>query len=285
MKPTLAGSPGNVFVSPAQILFDGADIGFASGVSIKTKELTTPVKTDQLGKIDINDFHVGVQITVEAMLDELLAKRLKSAYGYGSLIGTYPNQKIQWGQSVGGDYFSRAKQLIIRPTSDDVAFLNRNWTFWKAIPIGDADVKYTPENKAQIKTIFKIYPDLTQPDGLWFGYFGDAASGTLVHAAAGSPAYGGGNVGNGTMGSLVVNDLFTKTETWTATALTAGPTAKFSVVGSVTGARGVATSGSAFFSNTITPSNSEIQFTISDGGTAWAVGDVITVGTTQANYV
>lgn len=284
-KPTLVGNPGNIFVSPAQILLGSEDLGFASGVSIKTKELTTAVKTDQLGKIDVNDFHMGFQITVEMMLDELIARRLKDAYTYGDLVGTFPNQKITWGQSVGGDYFSLAQQLTIKPTVDDVNFLNRNWTFWKAAPIGDSDIKYTPEKKAEIKVVMKIYPDLTQPDGLWFGYFGDAASGTIVHAAAGSPSYGGGNVGNGTMGSIVVNDNFTKTETWTATAITAGPAAKFNVVGSVTGSRGLATSGSAYFSNSITPSNSEIQFTISDGGTAWAPGDTISVTTTQKTFV
>lgn len=288
-KPTLSGNPNSFLVTPAQVLVGPnlgslTDIGFVSGVSIKIKHETTEVKTDQLGKTIANHFYVGDSISVEMMLDELTALRLKEAYAFASLVGTFPAQKISWGGPVGGNFFSLAQYLVIRPTTDDTSFLGRNFTFFKAIPVGDSDIKYTPEKKTEIKVIFHCYPDVTQPNGLWFGYFGDAASGTLVPASAGSPTYGGGNVGNGIMHNFVLNNTFTKSETWTATALTVGPSAKFSVVGSITGARGIATSATTYFSNSITPANSEIQFTITDGGTAWAIGDTITVATTQANF-
>ncbi len=283
MKPTLSGNPTSFLVTAAQVLFNNVDIGFVSGVGIKIKHETTEVKTDQAGKVVVNHFYVGDTITVEMMLDEITAKRLKSAYPFGSLIGTYPAQRIAWGQPVGGDFYSLAQQLIIRPTVDDVNFKNRNFTFYKAIPVGDSDVKYTPEKKTEIKTTFHCYPDFTKPTGEFFGYFGDILSGTFNGALAGAPSFTG--TGNGTLANIVVNNVFTQTETWTATCIHAtGASAIFAVSGSVTGARGNATSGTNFFSNTITPGNSEVQFLISEGTTPFVVGDSFSFTTTQANY-
>ena len=288
-KPGLSGSPNSFFVSPAQVLVGPnlnslVDVGFVSGVSIKVKHETTEVKTDQLGKTVANHFYVGDTISVEIMMDELTAQRLATAYPFADLVGTYPNEKITWGQPVGGNFYSIAQMLVVRPTVDDTTNKLRNFTFYKAIPIGDSDIKYSPDGKTQIKATFHCYPDVTQPNGQWFGYFGDAAAGTLVPASAASPTYGGGNVGNGVMGSFALNDSFTKSETWTATCLKIGPAAIFAVVGSVTGARGNATSASTYFSNSAVPTNSEIEFLITDGGTAWAIGDTISVVTTAANY-
>lgn len=96
-------------------------------------------------------------------------------------------------------------------------------------------------------------------------------SGVLVGdgiGVAGAPAYGGTNVGNGTLGSVSEPaGAVAQTITLTATSATT-----FSVVGSVSGALGTATTGTAFTSP-------QFNGTITAGATPFAVGDTITVAT------
>jgi len=85
----------------------------------------------------------------------------------------------------------------------------------------------------------------------------------------GTPAYGGSNVGNGTVTTLPASAAtVAQTVTMTATSATT-----FAVVGSVSGAMGVATVGTPFVSG-------PLSFTINAGATAFATGDTITVPTT-----
>jgi hypothetical protein len=84
---------------------------------------------------------------------------------------------------------------------------------------------------------------------------------------------GGGNTGNGD----VINeaaDNAAPTEVWTLTATSTGPSATFTVVGSVSGSQATATSGVAY-------DNGIVSFTITDGGTAWAISDSFTFNVTQ----
>lgn len=96
-------------------------------------------------------------------------------------------------------------------------------------------------------------------------------NGVLIGTGGGAapPAYGVGNVGNGTLsGEAATAATITQTVTMTATSATT-----FSVVGSVSGAMGTATVGTPFTSG-------PLNFTINAGSTAFAVGDTITVATT-----
>ena len=81
-------------------------------------------------------------------------------------------------------------------------------------------------------------------------------------------AYDAGNTGDGEIGTPVVVDD-APNETWTLVCTGAGPSATFSVTGSVSGAQAIATSGVAY-------DNGIVAFTIADGTTAWAVDDEIT---------
>jgi hypothetical protein len=90
--------------------------------------------------------------------------------------------------------------------------------------------------------------------------------------AAETPVADGGNVGTGSMSAVSVLPFKTVNENWTITCTTPGAdaTAIFSVVGSVTGAKGNATSGTEFTTGTGTGG---IKFTISGGGVNWSAGD------------
>lgn len=284
-KPTISGDPTTILVTAAQCKFNGVDVGLVSGVKISVKHLTTPVSTDQAGKSVVNHFYVGDEMSVEMMFDEYTAAKMKIAYPKAALITSGGASRITWGRSIGEDFYSNAAILEIIPTSDDTAYSGRHFKFYKAAPIGDSQFAYGPDKKIEIKTVFHAYPDFTKPNGEFFGFFGDIAAGALVPAAFSAAVAGGGNVGNGTVGSIFVTNSFTKTETWTLSCIAAAANGGlFAVSGSVTGARGVATVGSSFTSNTIVPANSEIGFLISDGSTDFSVGDSFTIATTQSQY-
>lgn len=85
----------------------------------------------------------------------------------------------------------------------------------------------------------------------------------------------GANTGNGTLGTLLTINSAVE-ETWTITATSTGPTATFSVVGSVSGGHTEATSATAY-------SNGLISFTISDGATPYIIGDDFTFTTDRTN--
>jgi flagellar hook protein FlgE len=108
---------------------------------------------------------------------------------------------------------------------------------------------------------------------------GVLASGTLTFngngaligtgGGAGTPVYGGSNVGNGTITGLAATGAtVAQTVTLTATSATT-----FAVVGSVSGALGTAAVGVPFTSP-------QFDGTINAGTTAFATGDTITVPTT-----
>lgn len=111
------------------------------------------------------------------------------------------------------------------------------------------------------------------------------AGAVLSVATFGSAIPGGGNTGDGTVDTISGSDIYTLTETWTLTCIVeAVDGGVFSVVGSVSGAKGNATVGSQYFSNSADHSKSEISFLIHDGATDFALGDTFTIAVVSAAY-
>lgn len=94
------------------------------------------------------------------------------------------------------------------------------------------------------------------------------------------PTPNAANTGNGSIQAVETKPYKTKNETWTITCTTPGGDGVgiFSVVGSVTGSKGNATSGTEFSTGTGTGG---IKFTLVAGGTAWSIGDIFTFTTKQ----
>lgn len=86
----------------------------------------------------------------------------------------------------------------------------------------------------------------------------------------------GGNVGDGDLSSIAKLPFVTVNEDWVVTCTLGGTdgVATFSVVGSVSGSAGTATSGTDFAS-----ASKGIRFTINAGSTNWVIGDVFTFST------
>jgi len=101
------------------------------------------------------------------------------------------------------------------------------------------------------------------------GYRSDERISSIQPGSVSDP--GAGNTGNGTLtGVLTIDGVVA--ETWTITATSTGPTADFSVVGSVSGGHAAAISGTPY-------DNGLVSFTISDGGTPYIIGDDFTFDT------
>lgn len=86
----------------------------------------------------------------------------------------------------------------------------------------------------------------------------------------------GGNVGDGNFSGLAKLPFVTVNENWVVTCTLGGAdgVATFSVVGSVSGSAGTATSGTEFVS-----ASKGIRFTIHGGTTNWVIGDIFTFST------
>jgi hypothetical protein len=105
-----------------------------------------------------------------------------------------------------------------------------------------------------------------------------ATQSVITDASAGACSAGGGNHGTGTCTISSVT-AFANTETVTFTATSSGPLASFTTSGSVSGALTTVISGSLA---AVTTSSGFPVFavTLSDGGTAYSIGDTFSVATT-----
>jgi len=100
------------------------------------------------------------------------------------------------------------------------------------------------------------------------------------HPADEVPVVTSTNTGNGTINVIKTRPFKTVNENWTLTCTLGGgdSTATFSVVGSVSGNVGTATSGTEFSTGT---GAGGIKFTIKAGGVNWVIDDTITFSTNQ----
>ena len=101
-----------------------------------------------------------------------------------------------------------------------------------------------------------------------------------LRPAAEIPSAASGNVGDGFVTAIETKPFTTINQTWTLTCTLGGgdATATFSVVGSISGNIGTATSGTEFSDGT---SDRGVQFTIRVGGVNWIIGDVFAFSTKQ----
>jgi hypothetical protein len=281
MGKTYVGTPGNVKLTPCKVKFNGVNVGFTSGgVSVKAKEEFSDITVDQLAKTIIDKINVGKTFSIKVPLTELTVENIKVAFPMSQVVTEGAKKVVIFGTNVGDSLLAKAALLNLHPQNLDDTDLSGDWTAWLAAATGESEITYGPEKQIVIEVNFVLFPDLSKPANQHFCVYGDPSVG-VTDADAGTPVRTG--TGNGTMGSIVISNEFTKSETWTATCIkkvTGG--GLFSVSGSVTGSRGVATVGTAFKSNTLEPTKSEIGFTISAGATDFEEGDVFTVATTAA---
>lgn len=232
------------------------------------------IKADQSGET-VRDRRVsGLNISVVTELTQIKDKGIwKKVFPHAELITDgLGNQQLYFQNSIGDSDLARAGILTLHPRSLAAADKSGDFKFFKACADAKSEITYGPKDQARLKITWNILPDdSVLPER--FCVHGDPSIGLNAAVIAAAVA-GGGNVGNGTVGTVSAG-LKTVTEVITLTAIT--PTV-FAVSGSLSGALGEATTGVGFTS-------AVVNFLITVGGTPFAAGDSFTMAATGANYV
>lgn len=280
--------PTQIPLTPMRVTFSGNDLGgTVGGVDLSVKYETSPIMVDQFGKTEINRKVSGQAYTIKMTLAQIIDKdKVKVVLPSSHEIVSGINKSIYQDMQIGDDLLSHAQQLILHPLEKSNADLSEDWLFYKAVCIGTTEVKYGAEKQSGMTAEFVVFPD-TGISPARFLVYGDPTIG-IVNAAAGAAVAGGGNVGNGPVGTIAVYNGFTKTETITMTCLGVPATNKsnWEVHGSLSGPLGIlqlANSSSGMSASFTTP-GSEISFTMTSSSVPYAVNDTFTISTTGANF-
>lgn len=263
-------------LTPMRVSYNGVDLGGTLGnVVVSTKYTKAEIKADQSGETVRDRRTSGVSIQVTTELTEIRNKDIwKVVFPHAREVVSGLNKQIYWEQNIGDSDLANSNILVLHPLSLANADLSGDYKFFLACSSAESEITYSPNEQGKLKIVWNILPDTTTSPERFFVH-GDPTIGLLAASFTG-PTYVG--TGNGTMTGTTVYNGFTKTETITATLVTAVVNGGvFNVNGSVTGPMGLATVGVSFVTN-------EISFTINDGATDFVLGDQFTIPTTAANY-
>lgn len=272
-------SPQYFELTPCRVTFGGVDLGGTDKVSVKIEQKLSAIKADQEGDADIDQKVSGMKITVETALDEVKLKaNWAVVFSANKLVTQNGHQSFYFDSQVGASMRAAAKLLNIHPLSMPDDDLSADINIYLATANPSSQLDFSSSEQQKLKVTFMAYPDFTTQPARWMIY-GDPGVG-IVDATGGPAVAATGNVGNGTVSNITVNNGDTETEIVSLLCLTPGASANFSVNGSMSGPLGIATNGLAF----VAPGN-QIGFTVNDGGTHFALNDSFTIPTVAANYV
>jgi hypothetical protein len=268
-------------LGPCRATYDGVDIGGTLGnVTVAFKYEKADIKADQLGTtvLDKRVSGMSVEVTTEFAEVQDYDKFKKAFPNLEIVTNPGPVKSAIFKNRVGISDYDQAALLNLHPLNKPDADLSQDWNFLKAFPSEDSQIVFSPTEQMKLKVIWKIYPE--QDSGEYRMFIKGDPANAVVDAVAAAAVPGGGNVGNGTVTGITVNNGYTKTETITLTCVgvPGANQANFDVEGSVTGPLGIATLGVPFIRN-------EISFTINDGATDFVIGDSFTIATTASNVI
>lgn len=275
----------NLQLTPMRVTFNGVDLGATNGgVEFSPKLEYADIMADQYGKTVLDKRVSGYAFTCKFSLGEVQNKaNWKVAFPSMKQVGTGPYAMYS-DMQVGDSLIGHAQTLILHPLDHIDGDLSGDYKFYKAACISAPQLKYTPDKQVELAVEMVIFPDTTVSPARWFTY-GDPTIG-VVAASAGTPSLTG--TGNGTCTSVAVTSGVTKTETITATCVGIGASSstEFAVSGSISGPLGVVNLAHASSStaNFVSTPSGIISFTLTQGSTAFVVGDAFTIATTAANF-
>ncbi len=275
-------TPANFDLGPMRVTANGVDLGGTKGgVTVSPSYKVSDLMADQFGSSPIDGVISGKTTTVKMVLVETKLKdNWKVAFPHSKLVTSGPNKMIYFDNQVGAKLSDSAVELKLHPLSKGDADLSGDFKFFKAVAKSATEIKYGPEEQTGLEIEFMILPDTTSAPARYFIH-GDPTIG-LVAAAAGAPGFVG--TGNGTMTSVSTGSK-TKTENVVVTCIGTNGANKsaWKVVGSVSGHLGTVELTGGVGGTGVFVSD-YLNFTLTDGGTDFVVGDAFTVATTSANY-
>jgi len=275
-------NPQAIVLTPMRVTYKGVDLGGTTDhVKVNIKYELADIMVDQYGKTSLNKKVSGHAFKVDFVLAEVADKsKWKVAFPFSHLITSGPNTAEYFDIQIGNDLLSQAGVLTLHPLSQVDADLSQDYTFWKAASISASEVNYGPDKQVGLKVEMVIFPD-TSASPAKFMTYGDPGIG-IVNAIA-AAAVAGANTGNGTIGTEVAYNGYTRTETITVKCVGASSGNDFYVSGSSSGPLGEfhIASAAASTANFVCP---QVSFTMTQGSTQFAYNDSFTIATTSANY-
>lgn len=280
---TATVDPTQIPLTPMRVTWNGVDLGGTTDhVSLSIKYEMAHIMVDQFGKSIIDSVVSGLAFSIKLVLAE--SKNMdKWAVAFPSMheIVNGGVKSMYSDMQIGDHLLSKAKVLLLHPLERADADLNGDFTFYKAIAQNHSEVKYGPDKQTGLQVEFMVFPDTGTVPARYMT-LGDPSNGRTAAAIAGAVA-GGGNVGNGTIGTEVAYSGFTQTETITVKCVGASSGNDFFVSGSVSGALGEfhIAAAAASTHNFVVP---QLSFTLTQGATQFAFNDTFTIATTASNY-
>lgn len=271
----------NMELTPVRVNYKGVDLGGTlDNVALSVAYTKAEIKADQLGETILDKRVSGLNITITtALAEQKLKDNWKVVFPHAKLITDGPNKALLIDSQVGDSDLARSGVLLLHPLSLPDSDLSQDHKFFKATSTAESEISFGPTEQTKIPVIWMAYPDTAFTPARFY-FHGDEAVG-LVDATADAAVPGGGDTGDGTVGSVSVFTGITVDETITLTCVTAvGNGGVFDVNGSISGPLGLATVAVGF--TAVNPA--VIAFTISDGAADFIVGDSFTIVTNAGNY-
>lgn len=268
----------DMMLSPSRVTFNSVDLGGTKdGVTFSLKTKTTDLKIDQLGDTPVDTRVTGQEGSLKFTLVGVKNKdNWKVAFPFAKLIdGGGSGKAVYMDSQIGFSLLSAAQELLLHPLDNDDTDKSMDIKFFKVASVAAVEVKLDSKDQIGLAVEMRVFPDRTSSPPRYF-FLGDPAIGA-VNASAAAAVAGGSNVGNGTVSGVSVpaNAVGeTITIKCIAAALNGGI---FEVSGSVSGPLGNATVGAPFIS-------SQINLTMNDGTTDFAVNDQFTIAVTGPNW-
>lgn len=172
------GTAANLDIGPCSVKFGTSgsevDLGYTiGGVKVAVETEIQEIEVDQ--ETDAVDALIRKRtVRVEAPLAEYTIENLLIALPGAQLVtdATTPTKKkLLIKSAAGSSLLTLAKSLVLHPTDNLASDVSEDWTFTKAVSVGNVETVYDKENPKVLTLTFRCFPD----NGVT-GIFGDTSA-------------------------------------------------------------------------------------------------------------
>jgi hypothetical protein len=160
----------NFDIGPAQVLFNGTDLGGTKGdIKMKFKYDKAKLTADQTGKSVLDMAISGMECTVSTVFQETRNKtNFQLLFPNATITTTSGHQHIDFYDATATRQLQYAYPLQLHPLEEALSSNDYDWYFYKAHPMEDSEYEFGPEKQAGLKITWTIFLDLTVLPGRLF---------------------------------------------------------------------------------------------------------------------
>lgn len=148
-------------IGPCAVIYDPDGINAElqptkGGVKMRDTLLFSKVFEDGMGESAVSGVDKGREVQLEVPMTRASISRLDLVIAGSVLVGT----TLSVGNTVGNDFYTLAKEVLIKPLTNNVAgILTTEWThFWHCYPVVDQEIVYDNSEQRVTKILFEVYP-------------------------------------------------------------------------------------------------------------------------------